>query len=155
MKPYLDRAEALQSIADTSKEPSVEWTSTQVQVPVCEFCKQALPPTEKYKVYQGKPYHLSCVDHAAGMCIISNDLNGTGMVREEVKSFLTSRGNIKLRSSIAKRVFRPGETMDIVVHISNEANKRINCIAVYLLKIETQMQVISTPHGIERKVIVR
>ena len=67
MRPYMLRAEALTAVVgSTANDVQLQVDSTQVSVPVCTFCGVAFGITETYKVYQNRPYHMGCVDNAAG-----------------------------------------------------------------------------------------
>lgn len=144
MKRYLERAEQIQPFVDnntiaTTTTTVEQTTTTQINVICCEFCNKPLGITENYKIYQEKAYHYSCVDKAAGL------------TREEVKSFITSRGTLTLKATIPKRAYKLGESFTINITVNNQSNKKVNSLYVYVLKTETMMQLITNNHGIERK----
>jgi hypothetical protein len=74
-----------------------------------------------------------------------------GLTREEERTFIGHKGRVKLKASLEKKFFKVGEKIQLNVNVENDSHKKIDSIAVYLVRYDTIVQIVPTDKGIDRK----
>lgn len=136
IRAFLDRAEKLKLAIDYNQQKQT--SNPQMQSLICSFCTRSILVTEDYKVGGDKNYHSNCFEETIGL------------IREENKTFLTSKDTLRFKVEIPKKRFQSkesGEEFIIQVSIDNPTSKKVNAIVAYLLLTETSMRM----EGMERK----
>eukprot|EP01117_Protostelium_nocturnum_P017729 TRINITY_DN7270_c0_g1_i4.p1 TRINITY_DN7270_c0_g1~~TRINITY_DN7270_c0_g1_i4.p1 ORF type:complete len:326 (+),score=77.82 TRINITY_DN7270_c0_g1_i4:1957-2934(+) len=113
---------------------------TTSKVLLCFHCSNPIDNVSPYKVVENKNYHSKCYESTKGL------------EREASKTFFLSSDHAFMKVKIPKKNMAPGETIEMMVHVQNRSSKVIKKVVAYLLKFETQVNVVTGGrYGVERK----
>eukprot|EP01119_Soliformovum_irregulare_P021865 TRINITY_DN7361_c0_g1_i1.p1 TRINITY_DN7361_c0_g1~~TRINITY_DN7361_c0_g1_i1.p1 ORF type:complete len:448 (+),score=127.41 TRINITY_DN7361_c0_g1_i1:26-1369(+) len=134
MRMYFSRAEQIGTNLEYIRQQKLN--NPYFQQLRCEFCTRDILINEDYKNSNSKNYHIKCFDETIGL------------IRDEHKTFLTSKDPIKFHVEIPKKTYwsnaGEGEEFGFKFSVDNQAGKKVLYVVAHLLKTETYMQVLNT-----------